>query len=93
MENRKENFEKFQNTMVLKNHITIVVITLQEHLRESKKKMKKHCELDDDKEPYEYQRKRDISISKEKQIRSNKFILQKSQGSIKEEAFSTLKKC
>ena len=27
------------------------------------KRMKKHCELDDDKELYEYQRKRDISIS------------------------------
>ena len=56
------------------------------------KRMKKHCELDDNKELYEYQRKRDISISKEKQIQSNWFIFQESEGSIQEEAVSTVKK-
>ena len=54
--------------------------------------MKKHYKLDDDKELYEYQRKRDISISKEKQIQSNRFIFQKSEGSIQEESVSTVKK-
>ena len=54
--------------------------------------MKKHWELDDDKELYEYQRKRDISISKEKQMQSNRFIFQESEGSIQEEAVSTVKK-
>ena len=54
--------------------------------------MKKQSELDDDKALYEYQSKRDISISKEKQIQSNRFIFQESEGSIQEEAVSTVKK-
>ena len=37
MENRKKNFEKFKNTMVLKDHLALAVITLQEHLRDSQK--------------------------------------------------------
>ena len=77
--------------MVLKDHLALVVITLQEHLRDSQKRMKK-SELDDDKALYEYQRIRDIFISKEKQIQSNRFIFQEIEGSIQEEAVSTVKK-
>ena len=54
--------------------------------------MKKQSELDDDKVLCEYQRKIDISISKTKQIRSNRFIFQESEGSIQEESVSTVKK-
>ena len=41
MENIKEKFEKFQNQMVLKDQLALVVITLQERLRDSQKEMKK----------------------------------------------------
>ena len=41
---------------------------------------------------YEEQRKRDISISKAKQIKSNRLIFQENEGSIQEEASSTAKK-
>ena len=37
MESKKGSFEKFQNPMVFKDLLTLVVITLQEHLRNSQK--------------------------------------------------------
>ena len=54
--------------------------------------MKKQSELDYSIVLYEYQRKRDTSISKAKQIRSNRFIFQKKDCSAQEEAVSKLKK-
>ena len=53
--------------------------------------MKKQSELNNCKVLYEYQRLRNISISKAKQIRGNRFIFQESEGLIQEESVSTSK--
>ena len=34
---KKGHFEKLKNPMVLKDHLALVIITLQEHLRDSQK--------------------------------------------------------
>ena len=53
--------------------------------------MKKQSELNNCKVLYEYQKLRDISVSKAKQIRSNRFISQESEGLMQEESVSTAK--
>ena len=53
--------------------------------------MKKQNELNNCKVLYEYQRLRDISISKAKHIQNNRFIFQENEGLIQEESVSTAK--